>query len=385
MLKNKHSRESLFLGVRYVKLIGVSILLPLGLNVLASQDTVGQMLRNLIQIQSGHDGFSPGIFPSYRYHEKVPYCKADENIFFSTVIGIRIKRLQMSLSQENKLLADSLLKSVISATDRFRNKYGRVSYNFWPTRPVRQFPGDPLLSGIGAFHIPDDADDSFLIHYLRGADDSEWTELRKMAYSNAPGVKRRWKSGPRGLMKFQPHGTWLGDKMPPEVDFCVLTNILFVISESGLPFNSQDSASADWLRIAFEKEFVQRKPHRISPQYLNESTCLYHLAFLISSERFTALDNLKPGLVSRINYKFKKPLFENEFKLLRNALAYLGQRSPTPRIRPGYFPLFYANPASVLPNPFNGPLVQTRLPVMGYECPGWDLFLDMEYLLLKSR
>lgn len=335
-------------------------------------------------MQSGVEGFSSGIFPSYRYHEKVPYYKADENIFFSAIIGVRLKRLRNKLSENAKIKADSLLKSIISTSEKFSNKYGRVSYNFWPTRPVRQFPGDPVLSRLNGMHIPDDADDSFLILSLKDATPEEWMELRRMALDNTPGSRRKLRNTPKMLSGLKTHGTWLGDKMPPEIDFCVLSNILYSLSEAGLSMNSQDSASAEWLHAAFEKDMVMKKPYRISPQYLHSSTCFYHLAFLISSDYFRALDDLKPKLITILMKKLEKPVFENEYKLIRNGLAYLGIKAPKPIFRSGYFPFFYANPGSVLPNPFNGPAAHSKLLVMGYECSAWDMFLDLEFLILNQ-
>jgi hypothetical protein len=348
------------------------------------QDTLQVLFNKLSYMQSGVEGFSPGIFPSYRYHDKVPYYKADENIFFSAIIGIRLKRLRDALPEASKTSADSLLNSIILATAKFSNKYGRVSYNFWPTRPISQFPGDPFLSRMKGLHIPDDADDSFLILGLKNASPEEWTELRKMAQDNAPGIKRKLRNTPKQLTGLNTHGTWLGDKMPPEVDFCVLSNILYSLSEAGLPMNSQDSVSIEWLRMAFETELLMKKPYRISPQYLHTSTCLYHLAFLISSKDFRALDNLKQKLIDRLMKKLEKPVYENEYKLIRNGLAYLGVKAPKPIFRNGYFPFFYANPGSVLPNPLNGPAAHSKVLVMGYECPAWDLFLDLEFLILNQ-
>ncbi len=335
-------------------------------------------------MQTGVNGFSQGIFPSYRYHERIPYYKPDENIFFSAIIGVRIKRLLNSFPEPAKTSADTLLNSILSATANFSNKYGRVSYNFWRTRPVSQFPGDPILSRLNGLHIPDDADDSFLILGLKDASHEEWMELRKMALDNVPGIKRKLRNAPKKLTGMKTHGTWLGDKMPPEIDFCVLTNILYSLCEAGFPMNEQDSASTEWLREAFTSGLVMKRPHRISPQYLQTSTCLYHLAFLISSDCFRALDDLKPDLITQLLNMTEKPLYENEYKLIRNGLAYLGIKAPKPILRNGYFPFFYANPGSVLPNPLNGPAAHSKALVMGYECPAWDMFLDLEFLILNQ-
>lgn len=351
----------------------------------SSAQNPGSLIMELHAAQNGNGNFKKGIFPSYRVHPILHYRKEDYNIFFSAIIGLRLMRLENKIPASHKKYTDEILENIRNASKDYENKYGRISYNFWETKPVNQFPNDAYLSKAGRFHIPDDADDSVLLFYLNGASKSKLDSLRQMMVENVPGKKRKIGNTLPLFKKLPAYSTWLGDRMPPEFDFCVLANVLYVFNAYGLEPNKHDSASYQFLRTSFERGFLNGKSQRISPQYKTESACLYHLSFLISADARSPLSDLKPALSARLREKLKHTPNRNEALLLCNALLYMDETLPAnyrlPETRLVY-PFFFANMASVSPNPFNSLLTNTPLLQFNYECKAWETMQELEFMLL---
>lgn len=348
------------------------------------EKTIDSLLTVLVQQQAGNDTFATGIFPSYRYQ---PGNKrlADDNIFFSGIIALRLMRQENRLPQKAQAKAQTIIRNVCAASENYKNRYGRTGYNFWRTNPVSQFPGDAKKAAATRYHIPDDADDSAILLLVNRKDRSEALALKKMLEENVPGQKRNIRNTLRKFHDVPAYSTWLGDRMPPEFDFCVMANILYMLSEYDILFTGNDWATVTFLRESFLYNYVQNKPHRISPQYKSEAACLYHAAFLLSAHSVPGLDEFKPQLIRRLNEKLPTAHTRGEALLLASALRYLKQPLP-----PGYrlparggerFPFFYANLASVTPNPFNGMAGKAKSFNYPYECAAWEVMLELELLL----
>jgi hypothetical protein len=345
---------------------------------------IDSLFTELTREQAGSENFAKGIFPSYRIQSKGKERFADDNIFFSAIIAMRLKRLEKKIPEASKQKAFDIIKNVQEASKAYENKYGRISYNFWQTKPVKQFPNDKKLTKKTRYHIPDDADDSAILFLVNGKSKREVMELQKMMEENVPGKKRNIRNTLPKFRTLPAYSTWLGDRMPPEFDFCVLANILYVFSEYDLPYTTNEWATITFLRESFLEGDLQKKSYRVSPQYKTESTCLYHFAFLMSAHKIAGLDELKPQLIKRINEKLAEAQTRNEALLLVSALSYLNQVLPTDYTFPkneSEFPFFYANLGSVTPNPFNGVMSKSHTYNYPYECRAWNIMLELEILL----
>lgn len=338
----------------------------------------------LVNAQAGNDTFATGIFPSYRYqpgHKRY----ADDNIFFSAIIAMRLMRHAEHMPKASQKKSETILKNVRKASENYKNKYGRISYNFWRTNPVSQFPGDAKRAANTRYHIPDDADDSAILLLVNKKSREEALALKKMLEENVPGKKRNIHNTLRKFHDVPAYSTWLGDRMPPEFDFCVMANVLYVISEYDILFTGNDWATVTFLRESFLYNYVQNKPHRISPQYKSETACLYHAAFLISAHSVPGLNEFKPNLIQRLNEKLPAAQTRGEALLLASALRYLKQPLPQGYQLPARdgksFPFFYANLGSVTPNPFNGMMSKSKSFNYPYECPAWEVMLELELAL----
>lgn len=338
----------------------------------------------LVQQQAGSAEFAVGIFPSYRYQPGKKTRFADDNIFFSAIIAMRLMRHMGHLPPASKKHAETILKNVRTASAGYRNKYGRVSYNFWRTGPVKQFPGDPKLSRKTGYHIPDDVDDSIILTYINKKSRTDVLAVKTMMEENIPGKKRNIRNTLHRFRDLPAYSTWLGDRMPPEFDLCVMANALYVFREYQLPFTGNDWATISYMREAVVYGYVQKRAHRISPQYKTETAILYHLAFLLSAHSVPGLDELKPDITRRTYEKLLTAQSRQEALLLASALTYLKHPLPEnyrlPEAGPA-FPYFYANTASVIPNPFNGMFSKSKFMNFPYECKGWEVMLELEIML----
>lgn len=371
----------------YARLFSLCLLLAVPVTLFSQKSvrtaTIDSLMDVLIQAQAGNDTFATGIFPSYRHQPGHQY--ADDNIFFSGIIAVRLMRLEKRLPPTAQKQAETILKNVRKASEDYRNKYGRIGYNFWRTNPVKQFPGDARRSANVRYHIPDDADDSVILLLVNKKDRDEALALKKMLEENVPGQKRNIRNTLHKFHDVPAYSTWLGDRMPPEFDFCVMSNILYMLGEYDVLYTGNDWATVTFLRESFMYGYIQKKPQRISPQYKSEAACLYHAAFLLSAHSVPGLDEFKPTLITRLYQKLPAAQTRGEALLLASALRYLEQPLPPDYRLPArggaFFPFFYANLASVTPNPFNGMLGKSKAFNYPYECPAWEVMLELELLL----
>lgn len=350
---------------------------------------IDSLVNELLTEQSGnHPEFTKGIFPSYRIQAKGKDKYADDNIFFSGIIAMRLMRHETRFKGETKNKVATILKNIREASDRYRNKYDRVSYNFWQTRPVKQFPGDAKLMAKTRYHIPDDADDSAVLTLINKKSKENMLRLKELMEENVPGKKRKIRNTLPAFKSLSAYSTWLGDRMPPEFDFCVMANIIYVFNEYNLPYTQHDWATLTYLRESFVDGYLKNKSHRVTPQYKTEAAGLYHMAFLISAHTVPALDDLRPQLLERILQRLKETDNKNEALLLYSALSYLKHPfSPSWEYYTDTkeFPIFYANLASVTPNPFHGLAAKQKAFNMPYHCKAWNVMLELEIALNTAQ
>lgn len=350
----------------------------------AREKQIDSLLAELVKQQAGSPEFASGIFPSYRIQSKGKALFADDNIFFSAIIAMRLMRLEEKIPASSKKNAQTIVENVRSVSKLYENKYGRISYNFWQTKPVKQFPGDEKLSQKTRYHIPDDADDSIILFLVNQKKKEEVDALKKMIEENVPGKKRNIHNTPKQFKTLPAYSTWLGDRMPPEFDFCVMTNVLYVFAEHKLLYKPSDYATISYIRESFADGYLQEKAYRVSPQYKTETACLYHLAFLLSAHEIVGLRELKPDLVKRLHEKLPQARTKGEALLIVSALGYLNEKIPASYQYPADqtpFPFFYANLGSVTPNPFNAMMSKSQSLNYPYECKAWDMMLELEILL----
>ena len=207
---------------------------------------------------------SQGIFQSSRgrnYYRK----SRDNNLFFTLSASI--------LFQDKSSISSTIEEAVLKNLQAYKNKYGKATYNFWRTKPYQQFPNSFFLSRIRHFWIPDDLDCTALSYFFHSLKDGEVLQRELEKYlTNAEinyGNKR---------IAFSGYGTWLGEKMPLEVDACVISNYLYFHHSKSLKRSHKEEGLFKFLWQIVEEGLWLSHPFKVSPNYQKAHIIIWHIS-----------------------------------------------------------------------------------------------------------
>lgn len=373
-----------------MRTVFVFLLIFLHANAFASvSDSLIREIRSF-QIKKSNEYYSSGLFPSGRIHAATFYERPDNNIFFSAIIVYTLQKHYQKLTPYQRLITDSIASDVRRNYGSYANKDGGITYNFWQTNPIRQFPNDPVLSRQKSLFIPDDADDAVMIYMTSNLEKNKAVALKDILIKNAAVTDGICRSCMPEYRHLHAYSTWTGSKMPVEWDICVQSNILLFGEFFGLDIQKEDTETEAWMCTAIKKGWVAKYPGFISPQYKSSAAIYYHLSRLLSSsERYSELKKYIPELREQTYKAFTKSGNEVERVMLASSLIRLGMpvnfRPDTKKFRSDMkdFRFFYANMGSVAWYPFNRMLSGFKMISYEYRCDAWALTLWLEYELLK--
>lgn len=341
----------------------------------------GILLRELSLLQRA------GIFPSTRIHASQPEKRReDNNIFFTGLIVLGLENLRPMLGGADTSLCDSIVARAKRAYPLYRNAHGRLTYNFWQTKPPVIFPGDPWLRlGNRSHALPDDLDDTSIL--LAGLDppDSSARRVKALMEACAGGTLH---NGYRRYKRRGAYSTWFGKNMPLDMDASVLCNVLYWVCRSGQPWTHADSASISVLRDLVVRGRLLNDAAYASPHYARPPVVIYHYARLMSL--CPALDSVKPLLVGQAREALKTAVGLDRV-LLSTALLRLGV--PVSQVAPGTvdlggedarFVFFIASFSDYFRNPFRRIFLHTALLRYEFRCDAYNRFLLLEYLLVRE-
>ena len=264
-------------------------------------NAVSEQLHKIAGLQSLNDPyFTNGLFASKRVWAKGMYLRSDDTAFFSACIGFTLRRYKNLFSDEEVKFADHILEKMYPAFELFRNKDGHASYNFWKTLPSKHFPGGYLAHKLQFFMIPDDIDDSAMIHLVREHSKEEQLALKEKMIKYAIG-NLKWPDKPvTGYEKFKPYNTFFVKHMPSAFDICALCNTLYFVHFYNLPLNEQDEHSLQLILKCLEQDDHITRPYAMSPYYPNSVLIIYHVVRLMTDLRLAALLKFKPKLLLQV-------------------------------------------------------------------------------------
>jgi hypothetical protein len=187
-------------------------------------------LHVLASLQCNKDlYFTDGLFATERVWAKGIYHRKDNTAFFTACIGFTLMRYQKRFTREELILVNSMLEKMKPAFEHFRNKDGHASYNFWQTKPSRHFPGGHFARRFKFFMIPDDIDDSAMIHLVKEQPKEEQLSLKDKMVRYAIG-NLKWPDQPvKGYEDFKSYNTFFVKNMPSAFDICALCNALYFV------------------------------------------------------------------------------------------------------------------------------------------------------------
>ncbi len=364
-----------------------------GFSTYAQDSTIEQRIVKAIRFQQVRqkNEFEKGAFPSYRVHELRKKPKADNNSFFTALIGLTLRDQYPRLSNGSKKIVDSILQDIEPVFDQFINQKGRISYNFWTTNPTVVFPNGGILNIYNKSRaLPDDMDCTAMVLWAIKSDrDLQLSAKNSMQnFINRKGM-HKINTFPE-LDTIGAYSTWYGKKVPVEFDVAVLCNILSWTATMELPFTSADTASIELLRIVAEKRLYVKDPFKVAPNYPSIPVILYHYSRLMSKIRIPDLEKLKPSLVQQAKLEMEKDPGLMEKILLSTSMRRWGAE-PAQKIvlkeeemldmaANDNMIFFLANMGLAFPTGWQNRIATSKAGRFDYFCPAYNLTLLLENL-----
>ena len=363
-----------------------------------SEDTIYykkriHLLHLLDQLQEKEaEGFMSGSFPSLRKYYFSSQYKKEDNIFFTSLILWNLGQFKTKMLPEEMIYLDQLKTNAKPYIERFKNQKNQLTYNFWPKNPPQIFPNGGWLNLLNKkFALADDIDDGAITLLALGANDSLAKAMQSKIDDYRVGLNKP-NLGFYKQFKDRPvYSTWLGNKMPKDVDLSVLTNVLLMHTIAKIPLNATDSASLDLIVDLIKSKKHLTDPTIVSQHYAYTATILYHVARLISYSDYPALLALKPILLEQALQLSKQARFPLEQLLLNTSIIRLGGKIDLPlsvneaSLNANNYPYFVANIASALNNPIKRIVNGTNIVRFDYYSYAFNLSLLYENWMLRGE
>lgn len=372
----------------------------LAANTSRSQDTLimTQLLSRIEALQAKESSVFPrGLFPSYRmYALNKNREKADVNIFFTGLIVMTLRDIRPQLTREQGVIADRIIRNAEPTYQKFQNRKGRPTYNFWPTDTPRIFPNAGWMNLLDKSQaLPDDLDDTVIMLLAMNAPDTTAKLVHELMQGFTNNSRKKVRNTFTNYRDIGAYSTWFGRKMPVDFDVCVLANVLYFVQRYNLPWTAADSASLHLIeKVLQEKKHITDAAY-VSPHYNQPPNILYHLSRLMSVKPIPSLAQYKNSLVEQTREAFVKTGNFMDEVLLGTALLRWDVAPPVIKTHlannwedlaeNGAFSFFIANMASMLPNPLKQWMGGAGVGKFYYNCTAYQDLLLLEYLVWNNK
>jgi hypothetical protein len=332
-----------------------------------------------------------GSFPSYRKYYFSTKLKQEDNVFFTSLVLFNIGQFSAQMRPEELAMIEKAKVNTVFYLNRFKNQNNQLTYNFWPRNPPQIFPNGGWLNLLNKnAALADDIDDCAITLLALGAKDSLAKAMQSKFGAYRVGLIKSNQSFYKVFKDRPVYSTWLGTKMPKDVDLSVLTNVLLMHTIAKIPLNATDSASLDLIVDLVKANKHITDPTYVSQHYANSATILYHVARLAFYSDYPALLALKPILLEQAFNLSKQARFPLEHLLLNTSILRLGGKIDFPievnetSLKVNNYPYFVANIASVLNNPFKRIVNRSNIVRFDYYSYAFNLSLMYENLMLRG-
>lgn len=332
-----------------------------------------------------------GSFPSYRKYYFSSKLKQEDNVFFTSLVLFNIGQFSSLMHPEELALLEKTKSNALIYIDRFKNQNNHLTYNFWPRNPPQIFPNGGWLNLLNKkAALADDIDDGAITLLALGSNDSLAKLMQSKIGAFRVGLIKPNRSFYKEYKDRPVYSTWLGTKMPKDVDLSVLTNVLLMHTIAKIPLNATDSASLDLIVDLVNSNKHLTDPTYVSQHYANSATILYHVARLAYYSNYPALLALKPVLLEQAIELSRQARFPIEQLLLNTSILRLGGKIDFPieinevSLKANNYPYFVANIASVLNNPFKRVVNRSNIVRFDYYSYAFNLSLIYENLMLRG-
>ncbi|WP_375445527.1 hypothetical protein [uncultured Fibrella sp.] len=359
--------------------------------------TVDYLLTRIADNQAINSPFFiNGLLPAYRYNAAWAYHRPDQNLFFTAISLFTLQRLIPLLTTAEQTILDPIMARALPAYDRFRNKDGLATYNFYATNPSAHFPHGWLMHRFRHFQLPDDIDDTAMVYLTRSggpsqpaASDLDFLSKKLARHANRTSLTVQ-NTFPE-YRQLRAYSTWFGLHMPIEFDACAMTNMLYAVYEYGLPLDVHAQDSLAFLADIVQTDRYRTDPFRCAHNYARTPLIAYHLARLIGRFDPEPLQAIRQKFIADLNADFSRTTSRPDQLLIAIALMRLGQMPPidvpmdTIEADFAPFSFFIAGLLSAYTQPWlyrwaNRPFWHIR-----WQCDDHNRVLLLEYLVLKRQ
>lgn len=333
-----------------------------------------------------------GSFPSYRKYYFSTKFKQEDNVFFTSLVLFNIGQFSAQMHPDELALIEKAKANALVYIERYKNQNNQLTYNFWPRNPPKIFPNAGWLNIFNkSAALADDVDDCAITLLALGVNDSSAKAMQSKFSAYRVGLIKPNRGFYKAYKDRPVYSTWLGTKMPKDVDLSVLTNVLLMHTIAKIPLNAIDSASLDLIVDLVKANKHITDPTYVSQHYANSATILYHVARLAYYSDYRTLLALKPILLEQALILSKQAKFPLERLLLNTSILMLGGKIDFPievneaSLKENNYPYFVANIASVLNNPFKRIVNHSNIVRFDYYSYAFNLSLMYENLMLRGN
>ena len=348
-------------------------------------------LISTLQFNNPTDGLN-GSFLSYRKYYFSSKLKQEDNVFFTSLVLWNLGQFSQQMYPEELAIFEKAKANALIYIERFKNQNNHLTYNFWPRNPPQIFPNGGWLNRLNKkAALADDIDDGAITLLALGANDSLAKAMQSKFGDFRVGLVKPNQSFYKEFKNRPVYSTWLGNKMPKDVDLSVLTNVLLMHTIAKIPLNATDSASLDLIVDLVNANKHLTDPKYVSQHYANSATIIYHVARLIYYTDYPPLLALKPILLKQALDLSKQAQFPLEQLLLNTSVLRLGGKIELPMdvnevsLTASNYPYFVANIASVLNNPLKRIVNRTNIVRFDYYSYAFNLSLLYENWMLRGE
>jgi hypothetical protein len=372
-------------------LLSLKLFAAIGVNdtILKQRNNILNLISNL-QIKDASDVLN-GSFSSYRKYNFSSKLKQEDNVFFTSLILFNIGQFSSQMHPDELAILVKAKANALVYIERFKNQNNQLTYNFWPRNPPQIFPNGDWLNLLNKnAALADDIDDAAITLLALGTNDAKAKAMQSKFGDFRVGLIKPNRSFYKEYKNRPVYSTWLGTKMPKDVDLSVLTNVLLMHTMAKIPLNATDSASLDLIVDLVKANKHITDPTYVSQHYANTATILYHVARLAYYSNYPALLTLKPNLLEQALALSKQARMPLEQLLLNTTILRLGGKMDLPlsvnevSLKEHNYPYFVANIASVLNNPFKRIVNRSNIVRFDYYSYAFNLSLMYENLMLRA-
>lgn len=331
-----------------------------------------------------------GSFPSYRKYYFSTKFKQEDNVFFTSLVLFNIGQFSAQMHPDELAMIKKTKVNALVYIERFKNKKNQLTYNFWPRNPPQIFPNGGWLNIFNKrAALADDVDDCAITLLALGVNDSSAKAMQSKFSAYRVGLIKPNRGFYKAYKDRPVYSTWLGTKMPKDVDLSVLTNVLLMHTIAKIPLNATDSASLDLIVDLVKAKKHITDPVFVSQHYANSATILYHVARLAFYSDYPALLALKPLLLEQALQLSKQARYPLEQLLLNTSILRLGGQINLPidvseaSLSANNYPYFVNNIACILPNPFKR--IVNASNIVRFDCYSYAFNLSLMYENLMLR